>query len=97
MSLNIYTSIDEGLNAIFGKEVSIVSKSYVGGGDINDTSLLKLSNGEVVFVKANSYSNRDFFRAEESGIEALASTKAISGPELLFSGADKLMILHFYV
>ncbi len=89
MSLNIYTSIEEGLNAIFGNEVSIVSKSYVGGGDINDSSLLKLSNGEVVFAKENSFRNRDFFCAEESGIEALASTKAITVPELLFRGADE--------
>ncbi len=51
MKIKSCASIEEGVRACFGEDVSITGRSYVGGGDINDSFCLSLSNGERVFVK----------------------------------------------
>ena len=89
MSLTSYDSLEEAIQSVFGKEVHIVKESFVGGGDINNASCLSLSDGERVFLKSNSISNRSFFDAEEEGIFAIASTGKIDTPELLCKGIDK--------
>ena len=69
MSLTSYDSLEEAIQSVFGKEVHIVKESFVGGGDINNASCLSLSDGERVFLKSNSISNRSFFDATDSGYE----------------------------
>ncbi len=61
MGVPEYSSLEAGIRAVMGENVSIVRKSYVGGGDINEAMCLMLSNGEEVFVKENSIAHRDFF------------------------------------
>ncbi len=84
-----YSSIEEGLKVCFGEDTRIKSKSYVGGGDINDSFCLSLSNGERVFVKSNSVNNAGFFDAEEQGLTAIASTGTIKTPKLLAKGVNR--------
>lgn len=86
--LRSYDSIENAVKDCFGQEVSIEDSAYVGGGDINDSRCLCLSNGKKVFVKLNSPDNSGFFDAEETGLCAIASTGAIATPVLLAKGCD---------
>ena len=58
------------------------------GGDINHAYKLELADGASVFMKANSRDNADFFRAEVTGLEAIASLKVLSVPRILAWGTD---------
>ncbi len=89
MSICTYDSIEAGLRGCFGSDVGILEKSYVHGGDINDSFCLNLSNGLNVFVKSNTVSNAGFFDAEEKGLNAIASTETIGSPNLLCKGVDR--------
>jgi len=88
MELAVYDSLEHAVSGCFGEGVKITGKSFVGGGDINDSSCIELSNGQRVFVKSNSLSNSSFFDAESAGLEAIASTKTIRTPKLLCKGYD---------
>lgn len=87
--MEVFESVSACIGASFGNQVTIEKTSYVGGGDINDARCLLLSNGERVFMKSNSIGNKDFFIAEESGLNAIASTGAIKTPKLLGRGVDE--------
>ncbi len=87
--MNTYDSIEAGIRGCFGSDVMIKEKTYVHGGDINDSFCLHLSNGSDVFVKSNSVSNSGFFDAEEKGLNAIASTGSIGTPKLLCKGVDR--------
>ncbi len=89
MPIVSYDSIEAGIGGCFGPDVSIKGKSYVHGGDINDSFCLHLSNGMDVFVKSNTVSNSAFFDAEERGLNAIASTDSIRTPKLLCKGVDR--------
>lgn len=97
MGLTIYNSIEEGTAELFGSDVAIESMLPVHGGDINESRLLRLSNGRYVFAKLNTLKHADFFAAEEAGINAIASTGAIETPRLLFRGADEKKGISFLV
>nr|MCR5357788.1 fructosamine kinase family protein [Lachnospiraceae bacterium] len=88
MTLRSYDSMEQAVKACFGENVSIVKRSYVGGGDINDSSCLHLSNGERIFIKSNTLDNKSFFDAEEKGLEAIRSTGTIGTPRLICKGVD---------
>jgi len=68
------------LQPVFGQEVKVQSSSETGGGCINQTHILQLSNGERVFMKHNSRPAPDFFVAESKGLELLA--QAEKGPRV---------------
>ncbi|MCR5474740.1 MAG: fructosamine kinase family protein [Lachnospiraceae bacterium] len=89
MPIRSYDSIEAGIRGCFAPDVVIKERSYVHGGDINDSFCLHLSNGEDVFVKSNTLSNRGLFDAEETGLFSIASTKAIGTPDLLCKGVDQ--------
>ena len=89
MGLVTYDSLENAVKGCFGKEIAIEDSSYVGGGDINDSRCLYLSNGKKVFVKLNTVNNSGFFDAEETGLAAIASTGAIATPVLLAKGIDE--------
>ena len=84
----VYDSIEEGICAIFGSDVTPVRMAPVHGGDINESRKIELSNGRYVFAKLNTLENTGFFEAEEAGLNAIADTGAIGTPKLLFRGAD---------
>ncbi len=71
----------------------VLSAKPMIGGDINHAFRLQLESGragaaETVFMKANSRSNADFFRAEVAGLEAIASLGILSVPKVLAWGTD---------
>lgn len=84
-----YNSLDEAVKAVFSENVKIVSKSSISGGDINRAYALSLSNGETVFMKANSIKNASFFTAEALGLFALSSVGVIGVPKILCTGIGK--------
>ena len=59
----------------------------VSGGDINRAYRLTV-NGHCFFMKANRRENYDFFRAEITGLRAIAATETIRVPEVLGAGLD---------
>lgn len=73
------------LRALFGDSVSIESKQGVGGGCINQTSVLRLSSGERVFLKENSSRYAGLFAAEAAGLRAL---RCDEGPRIPEAYAD---------
>ena len=83
-----YGSLKEALSGIYGEEVRITDRRAVRGGDANEAYRLFLSNGESLFLKANSIERADFFRAEEEGIAAIRSTGAIRVPHIYAMGTD---------
>ncbi len=60
------------VRSLRGPEIRIVGRSPVGGGCINQTSLLALSDGSRLFLKENAGLHSGFFRAEAQGLAALA-------------------------
>lgn len=78
----------EAIEKEYGHGVTVVKKTPVHGGDANDAYALILSDGKRAFLKANSISNADFFRAEKEGIDAIRSTGTIRVPEIYAAGTD---------
>lgn len=85
-------SIEEAIKDIYGSSVSITGKSPVYGGDINDSSLLALSNGEKVFLKENHGKGDDFFAAEATGLRAIEATGTIDAAHVITYGTDYLLL-----
>ena len=83
------------LETIFGQKVQIQYASPVAGGCINQTSVLKLSNGEQVFLKQNTRPPVDFFAVEAKGLKLLA--QAVGGPKIPqpLAWQDSLLILEY--
>lgn len=61
----------------------------VHGGDINDSYMVTGSNGNRLFIKANSVDRVGMFKAEAESLWALASPGIINTPEVLGYGKDK--------
>ena len=69
------------LQPVFSEKVEVQSSSQTGGGCINQTSVLQLTNGERVFLKFNSHpTHADFFAVEGKGLKLLA--QAEKGPRI---------------
>lgn len=66
------------LESIYSQPIQIRNVAAIGGGCINETSVLTLSNGQKVFLKYNSSPPPDFFALEARGLELLG--KAEGGP-----------------
>lgn len=77
MNLSMNKTIKEIIKENFGTGVEISERKTVFGGDINDSSLLYLSDGNKVFLKENTGKKSDFFKAEYDGLLALAKTGKI--------------------
>lgn len=73
---------------LYGNGVSIVDREPLYGGDINRAFKLKLSDGNAVFMKANTIENAAFFSEEEKELKALKQCGAIGVPEVLAHGID---------
>ncbi len=80
--------IEEAIKGKYGSSVVITGKSPVYGGDINDSSLLALSNGAKVFLKENRAKGENFFAAEAAGLRSIAATSAIDAAHVISSGTD---------
>ncbi|MBP3233260.1 MAG: fructosamine kinase family protein [Eubacterium sp.] len=87
--IKTFNSLQEGFKSFFGESITIKDITYVAGGDINEARCIQFSNGEMIFVKSNSITNKGFFVAEDIGINAIAATHTIQVPKLLFRGEDE--------
>ena len=82
----VCNSLKEAIQLTFGRDVSIKSRQRVHGGDANDAYALCLSNGQKAFIKENTISNADSFRAEAEGLAAIRSTGTLKVPEIYALG-----------
>ncbi|MCR5687865.1 MAG: fructosamine kinase family protein [Lachnospiraceae bacterium] len=89
MGLPSHASLEDAVRGCFGNSIRIESEMRAFGGDINDTEVLDLSDGQRVFVKMNTPGNIAFFDAEEEGLGAIAATGTIRTPKLLAKGTDR--------
>ncbi len=87
-NLPVCNSLKEAIRLTFGRDVTIESRQRVHGGDANDSYALLLSNGKRAFIKENTISNADSFRAEAEGIDAIKSTNTLRVPEIYALGTD---------
>ncbi|MDO4978110.1 MAG: fructosamine kinase family protein [Eubacteriales bacterium] len=87
----IFSSIQEAVHSIFGENVFEEDKRAVFGGDINDAIVIKLSNGEKIFIKKNSIQYANMFSCEANGIAALAEAKCIGTPKIYGIIKDKAL------
>lgn len=83
-----FTSLAEALASVCGNDIRIGRSFHVPGGDINKSYGMQLSNGDILFMKANEKSNVGFFDAEAAGLMAISRTGAIGTPRLLAVGTD---------
>ncbi len=87
------------LEEAYSPSITISSSQSIGGGCINETLSMNLSNGEKVFVKFNPQPPPNFFFNEAQGLKILASAK--EGPRipkviaLPKSSNPKFLILEF--
>lgn len=72
--------IHQVLESVYGQPLTIQHSRPVDGGSINQTQILSLSNGEKVFLKANSNPPSNFFPAEAKGLKLLG--QAPDGPRI---------------
>lgn len=72
----------------FGNAVTLKRRIPVSGGDINRAYALELSDGSRVFMKSNRKENKDFFRAESEGLEAIRETHTIRVPHEIAIGTE---------
>ncbi len=62
----------QAVRSLYGEQIRIEGRSPVGGGCINRTSLLSLSDGSRLFLKESAAAHPGFFSAEVQGLAALA-------------------------
>ncbi|CCQ91924.1 conserved hypothetical protein [Nitrospina gracilis 3/211] len=68
------------LKTAYGQPVEIRNTQSIGGGCINETLLLTLSNGDRVFVKHNGQPPPDFFAREADALRLMGRAK--NGPRV---------------
>lgn len=82
-------SLNQAIQKIYGEKISLKSRVPVSGGDINRAYALELSDGTMVFMKANSKKNAGFFSAEAEGLSAIRQTETVRSPEVLAIGTEE--------
>ena len=83
-----YSSLMEAICDLYGPERTVRDRRPVSGGDINDAYTLMLDDGSVLFMKSNTASAFDMFRAEAAGLAAIRATGTIRTPGVLAAGED---------
>jgi fructosamine-3-kinase len=68
------------LTNVYAQPVDIKSSQSIGGGCINQTLALTLSNGETVFLKHNDHPPEGMFEKEARGLKLMGETK--DGPRI---------------
>jgi protein-ribulosamine 3-kinase len=68
------------LTTVYAQSVDIKSSRSIGGGCINRTLALTLSNGETVFLKQNDHPPEGMFEKEARGLQLMRQVK--NGPRI---------------
>jgi protein-ribulosamine 3-kinase len=90
--------INQLIEPLYGAKVE--TSFATSGGSINQTQVLKLTNGQRVFLKQNPSPPTDFFLAEIRGLKLLAQAKngpRIPKPIAVQSGSRPTFILMEYI
>ena len=87
-NIPVCNSLKEAIQLTFGRGVCIESRQRIHGGDANDAYLIRLSNGKAAFIKENTISNADSFRAEAEGLSAIKSTNSLRVPMVYALGTN---------
>ena len=82
------TNLNQAIENIRGKGVRITNKQPVFGGDINRAYALTLSDGSVIFMKANIREKLAIFEGEAESLDFIKQTGTIRSPEVLGIGTD---------
>ena len=67
--------LEEMIKDIFGDGTKVARRMPVSGGDINRAYRLELSDGAVIFMKANAPERENLFSSEADGLEAIRKTE----------------------
>lgn len=86
--MEITAGLNNAVEKIFGEGVRIRGRRPVFGGDINRAYALELSNGSVIFMKANTRQKFAIFEGEAEGLDFIRQTGAVRSPEVLALGTD---------
>ncbi len=81
-------SLNEAIARLCGEEVRIADRRPVFGGDINRAYALTLSDGSVIFMKANTRQKSGIFEGEAEGLNFIRQTGTVRAPEVLALGTD---------
>ncbi len=81
-------SVSEAIEKICGAGVRVNSRRPVFGGDINHAYALELSDGTVIFMKANTRRKIGIFEGEAESLDFMRQTGAVRSPEALAIGTD---------
>ena len=73
---------------IRGTGVRVTNSQPVFGGDINSAYKLTLSDGSVIFMKANSRQKLAIFEGEAESLNFIKQTNTVRSPEVLALGTD---------
>lgn len=82
------SSLSKTIQDIYGAGVTVTDKRSVHGGDINESFVLMLSNGQKVFAKQNTGKAHDFFEAEAKGLSCIAQTKTTDCAKVIATGEE---------
>lgn len=83
-----FTSLSQALSSLYGKDIKLAHSFHVPGGDINKSYGMQLSNGKILFMKANEKANLELFKAEAFNLQTIKQTNTIKTPRLLALGTD---------
>jgi len=86
-----FFSLQDALSSLFpNSSISILKENPIGGGCINGTSVLTLSNGASLFIKTNSPDMENMFRTEAAGLSELGKVPGSPRvPQVFCGGTDK--------
>ncbi len=84
-----FESLAEAIQTIRGEGVRVTSRRPVFGGDINRAYALDLSDGSVIFMKANTLRKIGIFEGEAESLDFIRSTGTVRSPEVLALGKEK--------
>ncbi len=81
-------SLNEAIEILYGNGIRVTDRRPVFGGDINRAYALSLSNGSVIFMKANTKQKIGIFLGEAESLDFIRQTGTIRSPETLAVGTD---------
>jgi fructosamine-3-kinase len=74
------------------QSVEITGFAAVGGGCINETGVISLSNGTTLFLKRHPAPPADFFQAEASGLNRLRVATSLRIPQVIHVNREFLLL-----
>ncbi|MBQ6508579.1 MAG: fructosamine kinase family protein [Flexilinea sp.] len=81
-------SLEEAIEKLRGEGVRITGQHPVFGGDINRAYELTLSDGSVIFMKANTRQKLGIFEGEAESLGFIRQTGTLRSPEVFAIGTD---------